>query len=91
MSVAKGAVLVTGASTGIGLAVTQRLAARGTPVLAGVRNDADAARIGAINGVEPLILDVVNADHIGQLAQRLALPKFHRRRIPPCTGAAGSP
>ena len=72
MSVPAGAVLVTGASTGIGLAVTQRLAARGTPVLAGVRNDVDAAKLDAIANVEAIVLDVANAEHVAQLRERLA-------------------
>ena len=71
MSVPAGAVLVTGASTGIGLAVTQRLAARGTPVLAGVRNDVDAAKLDAIANVEAIVLDVANAEHVAQLRERL--------------------
>ncbi len=66
-----GAVLVTGASTGIGRAAAERLARAGTPVLAGVRKDADAQALGAIPGVEPVILDVTNADHIAALAERL--------------------
>jgi len=38
-------VLVTGCSTGIGLATARLLAERGTHVFATVRNDADAARL----------------------------------------------
>jgi len=66
-----GAVLVTGASTGIGRATAERLAGAGTPVLAGVRREADADAVGAIPGVEPVILDVTNADHVAALAERL--------------------
>ena len=54
-----GAVLVTGASTGIGRAAAERLARAGTPVLAGVRKDADAQAVGAIPGIEPVIRDGV--------------------------------
>ena len=64
-------VLVTGASTGIGLAVVRRLATGGTPVLAAVRNEADAAKLAAIANVEPLILDVTDADDVAALAERL--------------------
>ena len=64
-------VLVTGASTGIGLAVVRRLATGGTPVLAAVRNEADAAKLAAIANVEPLILDVTDANHVAALAERL--------------------
>lgn len=67
-----GPVLVTGASTGIGLAITRRLAARGIPVLAGVRKQVDADRLAEIAGVEPLILDVTSADDIARLREHLA-------------------
>lgn len=67
-----GPVLVTGASTGIGLAVTRRLAAQGIAVLAGVRKQADADRLADIAGVEPVILDVTSAEDIERLAERLA-------------------
>ena len=44
MSTHGGAVLVTGASTGIGEATAERLAARGVPVLAGARKQSDLER-----------------------------------------------
>ncbi len=53
-------VLVTGCSTGIGLATARLLAERGVHVFATVRNDADAARLARINGVEPVICDVTD-------------------------------
>ena len=44
-------VLITGASTGIGYALAQRLDAAGWRVFAGVRNDADAQRLRAVLSV----------------------------------------
>ncbi len=53
------AVLVTGASTGIGAATVAALAARGFIVYAGVRTGADAERVRASHAnVRPLLLDV---------------------------------
>ena len=66
-----GPVLVTGASTGIGLAITRRLAAHGIPVLACVRKPGDAERVGQIPNVEALILDVTSADDIERVRARL--------------------
>jgi NAD(P)-dependent dehydrogenase (short-subunit alcohol dehydrogenase family) len=63
-------VVVTGASTGIGAATARVLARRGFHVLAGVRRDRDADAIRG-PGVEPLILDITNPDHIPTLATRV--------------------
>jgi NAD(P)-dependent dehydrogenase (short-subunit alcohol dehydrogenase family) len=51
------AVLVTGASSGIGRMVTERLAARGYFVYATARKDADLQALGAIKNVQALKLD----------------------------------
>ena len=58
------AVLVTGASTGIGRNVTERLAAQGYLVYAGARKDADLKALGAIRNVQPVKLDVTNTADI---------------------------
>ena len=58
MTVSSRPILVTGASTGIGRAVTERLAAAGRPVFATARKPADLAALGAIVNVTPLELDV---------------------------------
>ncbi|MHB8146626.1 MAG: SDR family oxidoreductase [Vulcanimicrobiaceae bacterium] len=55
----KQAILVTGASTGIGHATTQLLAQTGYAVFAGVRNESDAARVASLHpNITPLTLDV---------------------------------
>jgi len=60
----KKAVLVTGASTGIGRKVTERLAGEGYFVYAGARKDADLQALGAIKNVQAVRLDVTNAQDI---------------------------
>jgi NAD(P)-dependent dehydrogenase (short-subunit alcohol dehydrogenase family) len=66
----QGIAIVTGASTGIGAATARELARRGFHVLAGVRRDQDADAIRG-PGVEPLIIDITNPDHIRALASRV--------------------
>lgn len=61
---AQKAVLVTGASTGIGRKTTERLAAEGYFVYAGARKDADLAELNAIKNVQGLRLDVTKPDQI---------------------------
>ncbi|WP_203783616.1 SDR family NAD(P)-dependent oxidoreductase [Asanoa ferruginea] len=55
--------VVTGASTGIGRATAERLAGSGWHVFAGVRREADAARLAA-GAITPLILDVTREDQV---------------------------
>jgi NAD(P)-dependent dehydrogenase (short-subunit alcohol dehydrogenase family) len=62
--------IVTGASTGIGAATARELARQGFHVLAGVRREIDAEAIRAA-GIEPLILDITNPEHIQTLATRV--------------------
>ena len=52
------AVLVTGASTGIGRRITERLATAGYFVYAGARKDADLQALAAIRNVQAVRLDV---------------------------------
>jgi len=52
------AVLVTGASSGLGRAITVRLAAEGYFVYAGARKDKDLAELNAIENVQSVRLDV---------------------------------
>jgi NAD(P)-dependent dehydrogenase (short-subunit alcohol dehydrogenase family) len=58
------AVLVTGASTGIGRSITERLAADGYFVYAGARKDKDLAELNAIKNVQALRLDVTKPEEI---------------------------
>lgn len=61
---ARRAVLVTGATSGIGLNITKRLAANGYYVYAGARKDDDMARLDALDNVEAVRLDVTYPEHI---------------------------
>lgn len=66
----RGAVVVTGASSGIGEACARRLAREGFHVFAGVRKAEDGERLArAVPGVTPLILDVTDADSIARAAE----------------------
>lgn len=58
------AVFVTGASTGIGRKITERLAAAGYFVYATARKDADLAALGRIANVQALRLEVTSAQDI---------------------------
>ena len=70
------AVVVTGASSGIGEACAYRLARAGWRVLAGVRADADAERL-RDQGVEPVTLDVTDAASIGAATERVGGGGLH--------------
>ena len=58
------AILVTGASTGIGRKITERLATRGYFVYAGARKEADLQALGAIPNVRAVRLDVTKPEDI---------------------------
>ena len=72
------AVLITGSSSGIGAVSVRRLAAAGFHVYAGVRNDADAARLAADLGPSctPILLDVTDSHAI--LAARTHIERAGR-------------
>lgn len=57
-------VLVTGASTGIGRNLTEKLAASGYHVYAGARKDKDMAALNAIDNVTAVRLDVTKQDQV---------------------------
>ena len=63
------AVLVTGASTGIGLKITEKLAAEGFYVYATARKDADLARLDAMENVGSVRLDVTVQEEIDAAVQ----------------------
>lgn len=58
------AILVTGASTGIGRKITERLAAHGYFVYAGARKEADLRALAAIPNVRAVRLDVTKPEDI---------------------------
>lgn len=58
------AVLVTGASSGIGLKITERLAASGYYVYAGARKSEDLERLNAMENVSAVKLDVTVQDDV---------------------------
>ena len=60
----KRGVLVTGASTGIGRKVTERLAADGYFVYAGARKNADLEALSKIENVQAVRLDVTRQEDI---------------------------
>ena len=61
---AQKAILVTGASTGIGRNITEHLAADGYFVYAGARKEADLKALGAIRNVQAIRLDVTKPEEI---------------------------
>jgi len=68
------AVLVSGASSGIGRETALLLARSGFRVFAGVRSDAaaDDLRSQGSGGIEPLLLDITDAASVRAMGQRLA-------------------
>lgn len=58
------AVLVTGASTGIGRKITEKLAADGYFVYAGARKEADLKALGELKNVQPVRLDVTDQNEV---------------------------
>ena len=65
-----GAVLVTGASTGIGEATARRLLQHGFDVFAGVRKEADAERLRSA-GATPVTIDVTESGSITAAASQV--------------------
>ncbi len=66
------AVLISGASTGIGLAAAQRFAQSGWDVWAGVRSDGDAERVGATDAnIRPVHLDVTDESSVDAVVTEL--------------------
>src|SRR4051795_12679839 len=63
----RGAVLITGASTGIGEATARRLTKAGFRVFAGVRKEADAERLRSA-GATPVTIDVTDEGSIAAAA-----------------------
>ena len=70
-SPSRGAVLISGASTGIGRACTEHLDGLGFTVFAGVRkqSDADSLRGAGSGRTQPLMLDVTESESIAAAMQ----------------------
>lgn len=64
-------ILISGASSGMGLATARELAGRGYYVLAGVRSATDADRV-RTRDLEPVILDVTEPEQIEAVVARIA-------------------
>jgi NAD(P)-dependent dehydrogenase (short-subunit alcohol dehydrogenase family) len=65
------AVLVTGASSGIGKKITEVLAAKGYFVYAGARKDRDLKALNKIKNVQSIRLDVTKQDEIDQAVETI--------------------
>ncbi|MRR18047.1 MAG: SDR family oxidoreductase [Deltaproteobacteria bacterium] len=74
MEQVKGAVFVTGASTGIGRATALLLAKLGYPVFASVRQkkDADDLQRAASGNLTPVLMDVMDEDSIARAREQIA-------------------
>jgi NAD(P)-dependent dehydrogenase (short-subunit alcohol dehydrogenase family) len=70
----RGAVVITGTSTGIGAACARLLAGEGFAVFAGVRRHADAKAIedDTSGAMTPLMMDITDADMIASAARTVA-------------------
>ncbi len=64
-------IVVTGASTGIGLAIAELFIQRGWCVFGSVRKQPDADRLTAV-GIVPLVFDVTDAEGIARAAAQVA-------------------
>ncbi len=83
------AIVVTGASSGIGAATVEALAQLGFIVYAGVRNDADAARAQASHPrVRPLFLDVTAAESLESAAHIVRTDEVQLAGLVNCAGVA---
>src|SRR5690242_11780946 len=65
------AVLVTGASTGIGRKITEQLAADGYFVYAGARKEADLKALAAIKNVQAVRLDITSPQDINAAVETI--------------------
>jgi NAD(P)-dependent dehydrogenase (short-subunit alcohol dehydrogenase family) len=68
-------VLVTGASTGIGRKIAERLASDGYYVFAGARKDGDIAALSSIKNVQGIRLDVTSAQDIAAAVETVRKTK----------------
>ncbi len=75
------AVLITGASTGIGSAAARHLSAEGWTVFAGVRSESDGMRLkeGSAGDLRPIRLDVAKAEQVEAAVPVIAAALGNRR------------
>lgn len=66
------AILISGASTGIGRETTLHLASRGFRVFAGVRREGDGGSLAGCGRVEPILLDVTDQGSIARAVETVA-------------------
>jgi len=87
----KGAVLITGASSGIGKACALLFSGKGYPVYAGVRTREAEVRLGreTKGSVEPILLDVTCRDHIERVARLVEKSAGHPHGIRAVVNNAG--
>jgi NAD(P)-dependent dehydrogenase (short-subunit alcohol dehydrogenase family) len=84
-------IVITGASSGIGYAAARDMAARGWRVFATVRNDADAARVGALAGVTAVRLDYTDTTSIAAAVDAVLAATGGRVDVLFNNGAYGQP
>jgi NAD(P)-dependent dehydrogenase (short-subunit alcohol dehydrogenase family) len=85
----RGAVVVTGASSGIGMAAAELFAREGFVTFAGVRSDADAARIATLHpNLRPVKLDVTDRAAIDAAAHSVAASGLPLRGVVNNAGVA---
>ena len=66
------AIVITGASTGIGFSLAEQLAGQGYTVFAGARKQEDLNRLGdAHANIRPVALDVCNPEQVNALVELL--------------------
>lgn len=63
--------ILSGSSTGIGLEASKSFSQQNYRVWAGVRNQSDFDRLGALPNIEPLILDITNSEDLRLFEERL--------------------
>jgi len=82
------AVLVTGASSGIGRATVELLSSRGCPVWAGARRAEDLGSLSGLANVTPLSLDVTRPDDVDRAATRVRTTDRGLFGLVNCAGVA---
>jgi NAD(P)-dependent dehydrogenase (short-subunit alcohol dehydrogenase family) len=83
------AVVVSGASSGIGAATVEMLAQKGWVAFAGVRNETDAARLAAVHpNIRPVLLDVGDRASIDEALEKAVAAGLPLRGVVSNAGVA---